>query len=48
MARNNKNKRIARKNKKQRSRYVEGSRIDMRQGGRVCFKRGGAGKEEEK
>ena len=50
MARNSKNKKIARKNKKLRYRKGGPARLDMRKGGRVALQRGGPrrrGREEE-
>ena len=41
MARNSKNKKIARKNKKLRYRKGGPARLDMRKGGRVALQRGG-------
>ena len=49
MARNSKNKKIARKNKKLRYRKGGPARLDMRKGGRVALQRGGprGGRAEE-
>jgi hypothetical protein len=49
MARNSKNKKIARKNKKLRDRKGGPARLDMRKGGRVALQRGGprGGRAEE-
>ena len=48
MARNSKNKKIARKNKKLRYRKGGPARLDMRKGGRVALQTGGGGSTTKK